>query len=87
MDRIICSVYRSRRKQDVYIYLDHEEGFTRIPDDLRAELGNLDKAMTIILTPERRLARSNAQAVMAAIREQGYYLQLPPLHPHDEQLC
>lgn len=87
MDRIICSVYRSRRKQDVYVYVDHEVGFERLPDELRNELGALDKAMTIILTPERRLARADAAKVMAQIRENGYYLQLPPLPGQEEMLC
>jgi hypothetical protein len=32
-----------------------------------------------VLTPERRLARTSAAEVLRAIREQGYYLQMPPL--------
>ncbi len=34
--------------------------------------------MTLILTPEKSLSRARATDVMAAIREKGYYLQMPP---------
>lgn len=76
---MICSVYRSRRKADVYLFVDHEDGFSRVPQSLLDELGGTEKAMTLVLKPGRRLARADAVDVMRAIRENGYYLQLPPL--------
>ncbi len=76
---MICSVYRSRRKADVYLFVNHEEGFSRVPQSLLDELGGTEKAMTLVLKPGRRLARAQAVDVMRAIREDGYYLQLPPL--------
>ena len=41
-------------------------------------------AMTMLLKPEKKLARANAEDVMKAIREQGFYLQMPPVR--DEYL-
>lgn len=75
----ICAVYRSRRNPDTYIYVDHAEGLGRVPEALLRELGGTERAMTLVLTPERRLARTSAAEVLRAIREQGYYLQMPPL--------
>ena len=75
----ICAVYRSRRNPDTYIYVDHAEGLARVPEALLRELGGTERAMTLVLTPERRLARTSAAEVLRAIREQGYYLQMPPL--------
>jgi len=77
--KCICAVYRSRRNPDTYIYVDHAEGLGRVPEVLLRELGGTERAMTLVLTPERRLARTSAAEVLRAIREQGYYLQMPPL--------
>ena len=37
------------------------------------------EALRLDLTPERRLARCEAPAVLDAIATQGFYLQLPPV--------
>ena len=79
MTKPICAVFRSRRNPDTYLYVDHHEGLGRVPEALQRELGGVERAMTLVLTPERRLARTTAAEVLRAIREQGYYLQLPPL--------
>ena len=75
----ICAVYRSRRNPDTYLYVDHHEGLSRVPEALQRELGGTERAMTLVLTPQRRMARTSAAEVLRAIREQGYYLQMPPL--------
>jgi uncharacterized protein len=77
--KLICAVYRSRRNPDTYLYVNHEEGLRRVPEALVRELGGTERAMTLVVTPERRLARIDGESLMRAIREQGYYLQLPPL--------
>jgi len=77
--KTICAVYRSRRNPDTYLYVDHHEGLSRVPEALQRELGGTERAMTLVLTPQRRLARTSAAEVLRAIREQGYYLQMPPL--------
>lgn len=79
MSRIVCAVFRSRRNPDTYIFVDHHEGFARVPEALLRELGGTDRAMTLALQPGRRLARAEATEVLRAIDEQGYFLQLPPV--------
>jgi len=85
--RLICSIYRSRRKRDVYLYVNHEMGFSEVPDALLKELGGLDKAMTLVLTPERKLARMTGAEVMEAVAEKGFYLQMPPPDGFEDALC
>ena len=77
--KTICAVFRSRRNPDTFLYVDHHEGLSRVPEALQRELGGTERAMTLVLTPERRLARTSAAEVLRAIREHGYYLQMPPL--------
>jgi uncharacterized protein YcgL (UPF0745 family) len=46
---------------------------------LLARFGKPIEALQVGLTAERKLARSEAPAVLEAIAERGYYLQLPPV--------
>lgn len=75
---ILCQVWRSPRKAEMYLYTEQSEGTARVPDTLLAQFGKPEPVMTIKLTEERKLARAKAEQVMQSIGEQGYYLQLPP---------
>lgn len=73
-----CTVYRCSREPQMYFYLDSSDGLERVPEDLLRRAGTLSEVMTIDLVPERKLARAKAADVLAAIAQQGFYLQLPP---------
>jgi len=77
-DRILCEVYKGSREEEMYLFVDRSEGLTRVPEALLTRFGKAALVTTITLTAERRLARADARRVLAAIAEQGYYLQLPP---------
>ena len=77
-DKLVCTVYRASRETELYIYLKRDEGLQKIPAELASRLGALSEVLTLVLTPERKLARVKAADVMAAITDKGYYLQLPP---------
>lgn len=79
MSRLLCAVYRSRRNPETYLFVDHTEGFARVPAELQQQFGTPERAMTFALHPGRKLARADAADVLRAIAERGYYLQLPPL--------
>ena len=70
--------YKSRTRPDTYVYLARKDGFDVLPDALRRRLGTLEAALEFDLTPGRRLARSDAATVIAALHAQGFHLQLPP---------
>lgn len=74
----LVRVYKSRRKLDMYLYVDMAEDLARVPAPLLEQFGPPQPALTLKLTPERRLARANAAEVLEALDHQGYYLQLPP---------
>ncbi len=73
-----CAVYKSLRKQDTYLYVEKSACLDELPQDLRQLLGKTSWVMDLELTPETRLARRNAEEVLATIARQGFYLQLPP---------
>ncbi|MFQ6022273.1 MAG: YcgL domain-containing protein [Acidiferrobacterales bacterium] len=73
-----CAIYKSYRRVDTYLYVEEENDFTRVPKTLLALLGKLGFVMTLELTPERTLAQADPKEVRRQLKEQGYYLQLPP---------
>ena len=74
-----CAVYKSLRKLDTYLYVEQSTCLDDLPQDLLQLLGKTAWVMDLELTPETRLARRNAEEVLAAITRQGFYVQLPPV--------
>ena len=77
MKRLVV-VYRSPRIENMYLFVDGDEGTERVPEELLGRFGEPQEALRLVLTPERRLARAEAAVVLEAIEAQGFYLQLPP---------
>lgn len=75
---MICYVYRSRRRADAYLYLPCQDDFSAVPDALMQMFGMAEFALEFELTPVRRLAQADAEQVLGNLREQGFYLQMPP---------
>ncbi len=75
---MICQVYRSSRRDEMYLYLPADADPAKLPAALLKQFGRPEPAMRIHLAPDRRLARADVQQVLEAIRRQGFYLQMPP---------
>ncbi len=76
-----CTVYKSVRNADTYVYVASGTDLAQLPPDLLARLGELREALEFDLHPERRLARADPVTVMRCIEASGFYLQLPPASP------
>ena len=73
-----CWIYKSSRKDEMYLYLAQEDAFDDIPAPLMERFGTPQFVMQLQLTPERKLARAEVASVIAALRENGFFLQMPP---------
>lgn len=73
-----CFVHKSLRKADTYLYLRRPDGDAELPAALRESLGPLQQVLELDLTPATRLAQAEAIRVIEALKQLGYYLQLPP---------
>ena len=73
-----CSVYKSLRQFDYYLFVRSDEAFSRVPEGLRQLLGSLEKVMDLELDSGRELAQADVAEVVKQIERQGYYLQMPP---------
>jgi uncharacterized protein len=83
--KLITQIYRSNKEEGMYLYVKKEDGLTRVPNDLLQLFGKPEPAMVLVLTPEKKLAHANVQAVMALLEENGFYLQLPPRDQIDQE--
>ncbi|HSG88893.1 MAG TPA: YcgL domain-containing protein [Pseudomonadales bacterium] len=79
----LVQVFRSSRKEGMYLIVDRAEGLARLPEALLGRFGRPEPSLTFMLTPERPMARAEAPVVLKAIAEQGYWLQMPPADEAD----
>lgn len=77
-NRILCDVFKTRKKDEMYLYVEKKEGFSRVPDELMDMFGKPELAMTLLLTPDKNLGRADAEKVLLDLDEKGFYLQMPP---------
>ncbi|MEM6935666.1 MAG: YcgL domain-containing protein, partial [Pseudomonadota bacterium] len=52
--------------------------FSRVPEALLQQLGELSLVLELSLEPGRKLARSDPEKVRQALTEVGYFFQPPP---------
>jgi uncharacterized protein YcgL (UPF0745 family) len=76
-----CFIYKSLKKEELYLYLDKKDDFSALPEALLNSVGKLVFVMALELTPERKLAREDSQKVLASIKEKGFFMQMPPPTP------
>lgn len=74
----ICSIFKSSRKDEMYLYVDKREQLVRVPEPLMEMFGRAVHVMDMPVMPGRKLARVDVDKVLDAIDEKGYYLQMPP---------
>ena len=89
----ICSIYKSPRKNEMYLYVLKADALSRVPEGLLGVFGAPVHAFDLVLSPERKLAREDIAQVLENLEKQGYHLQMPPgedeyiQHLPQELLC
>ena len=79
--RFFCSVFRSGRKEGMYLFVRRGQVLDDLPAPLMKAFGRAEHSMDLLLRPGIKLARVSVEDVMEAIEEQGFYLQMPPADP------
>lgn len=76
--KLEVAVYKSPRRADTYVYLPADAELETLPEALRAQFGEAEAFLHFELNADRYLAQADAPTVLAALADQGFYLQLPP---------
>ncbi len=79
MKQLDVDVYRSTVKEGMYAFVSQGDNLQAVlPQELLVRFGRGEFSMKLVLSPEKKLARTDAKKVMESIAAQGFYLQLPP---------
>ena len=78
MTRLFCSIYKSGKKDEMYLYVPKADGLKQVPEALLSVFGRPRHVADMMLSAERPLARVDIAAVLDKLASQGYYLQMPP---------
>jgi uncharacterized protein YcgL (UPF0745 family) len=73
-----CFIYKSLKKQGVYLFLRNHDDFSCLPEALQDSLGRMEFVFSLEITLERKLASADSVSVIKNLNKQGYFLQLPP---------
>ena len=76
--KILCDIYKTATKEEMYLYLSREDGFKRVPEALLNQFRKPVLVTTMLLAATKKLARADVIKVMDDIARQGFYLQMPP---------
>jgi uncharacterized protein YcgL (UPF0745 family) len=76
--KILCDIYKTASKDEMYLYLCRAKGFKAVPEALLSSFGEPLLVTTLVLTEAKKLARADVKKVMADLTAQGFYLQMPP---------
>jgi len=72
-----CSIYKSPKKQDLYLYVARQDGLSRLPEALLSYFGTPELVLELDLTADRKLAREDPVEVLKNLQEKGFHLQMP----------
>ncbi|MEI6333049.1 MAG: YcgL domain-containing protein [Methylococcaceae bacterium] len=73
-----CFIYKSLKKDYLYLYIVNKDDFSKVPEALLDSFGKMEFVMAIELSQELKLAREDAGKVMDSLKDQGFFVQLPP---------
>jgi len=74
----IISIYKSSRKDEMYLYVEKALKLTKVPEALMQVFGNAMHVMDMPMTANRELARVDTVKMLEDVASKGYYLQMPP---------
>jgi uncharacterized protein YcgL (UPF0745 family) len=75
---LIVDIYRSSKKEGLYLYVKKDTDLADMPQAVMEQFGSPERAMTIMISENKKLANAEAKDVLQAIEEKGLYIQLPP---------
>ena len=76
-ESMLCAIYKSAKKDGMYLYVEKRDQFDAVPDALRSAFGKPSFVMLFNLAGNKSLIHANNQDVMDQIKAQGFYLQMP----------
>ncbi|WP_223670746.1 YcgL domain-containing protein [Kangiella shandongensis] len=83
---MMCSIYKSAKKPDTYLYVPFDTDFEDLPEGLMSVWGEPELVMHLDLAKREQLALVDINELKSKLDEEGYYLQMPPSQEELAQL-
>lgn len=74
---MLCAIYKSKKKDGIYLYVAKREDFSAVPESLLTAFGQPIFVMLFNLKGEKQLIHTSNAEVLDKIQQQGFYLQMP----------
>jgi hypothetical protein len=74
---MLCSIYKSSKKEGTYLYVSKKDDFSQVPDALMQMFGKPSFVM-VIKMQGRTLAQVSIEKVKESLKSDGFFLQVPP---------
>lgn len=78
MSLLLLAVYKSSKKDEMFLYVPKTDGLKNVPEALMQIFGIPVHVMDMPLKAGRDLARVTGDKLREEIASKGFYLQLPP---------
>jgi len=75
---MLCAIYKSSKKAQTYLFITTRDDFSAVPEPLMLTFGTPTLVTLTNLATKEKLAFADLERVKSNLKEQGYYLQLPP---------
>lgn len=75
---MMCSIFKSQKRLDTYLYIPFQTEFNKLPETLVAMWGEPELVMHLDLSKKQQLALADISEVKLKLESDGYYLQMPP---------
>ena len=76
---MLASVYRSLKKDEMYLYVAVKDDFSQVPDELLRMFGAPQFSLQLNLAKRDKLSRVDIDEVRSKLQNEGYFLQMPPV--------
>lgn len=73
-----CQIYKSSRTTDMYLFVSTPDALEQLDPIVLERFGTPIFVMTLDLTDDRQLARTDTATVRTNIERLGFHLQMPP---------
>jgi len=74
---MLCSIYKSSKKEGTYLYVPKKDDFSDVPESLKKVFGKPIFVMVVRLEG-RQLAQVDVEKVKQSLKDDGFFLQVPP---------
>ncbi|WP_286266401.1 YcgL domain-containing protein [Thalassotalea atypica] len=75
---MLCTIYKSPKKQYTYLFINKRDDFSDVPEGLMQTFGTPQLVTVVNLATKDKLAMADINKVKTALKDTGFYLQLPP---------